>query len=189
MQNLSIKKIIRSVADAETTERNRSLPKSSLSVWLFIALLLALAPACDRSRNTFYSQFLSPDSDPVNPLQVFVFTPAPADSAFARKSYDVVLTLRHTDKCNVADFPLAIQHRSGSDIISRDTVTLILADRLGRWIGKGRHGLHSVSEIIARDITLPEDYCITIKPAFEKSAVYGIRDIGISLVTPGFEKI
>jgi len=115
---------------------------------------------------------------------VLGYYPSPADSSYLSHPFDVILTVRHTDRCNVASVPIVLTESDGTNRNNNDTIIIPLADAAGRWLGKGSYGIYTLEKTLHHNFRIPEGYEILIKPAFEKTKIKGITDIGISLTTP-----
>lgn len=150
----------------------------------YLLCVLSLSGCSHNSGQQHYSQFFSPGKNGWNHLEVFCFSPDEDGRTYEGKSFDVILTLRHTDECDVASLPIVIVQRTSDAGEQTDTIELKLADANGVWLGKGYYGIHTLTKKIRGEFTIPENYEILIKPAFEKTSVRGISDIGISLATP-----
>ena len=146
--------------------------------------VLSLSGCSSNSGQQQYSQFFNPGKNVWNHLEVFCFSLDENGRAYVGKQSDVVLTLRHTDECDVASLPIVIVQRTSDTEEQTDTIELKLADANGVWLGKGYYGIHTLTKKLRNGFPIPENYEILIKPAFEKTTVRGISDIGISLATP-----
>lgn len=167
--------------DAE--EETKVTATKNKILFLFLVPLLSSLCCCIRSGNTCYSYFHDVNSSRWNPIEVFHFQPSPTDSALLGTDFDVVVTLRHNESCNVSTLPLKVTQLKNGIEVKTDTISLQLSDAKGRWLSKGRLGIHSLDFTLARNLKIDYDYQILIKPAFENSDVKGINSVGVSLIS------
>jgi len=147
------------------------------------SIILILFFSCE-SENTYYYSF--PDSD-WNSQQIVKFDITTKDSTQVRISN---ISIRHNTSYKYQNIIFFLHHSYKENIISTDTIELLLAEDNGKWTGKGKsnikefsttilspkiyqNGLHSFSlELAMRDNTSTE---------LEK--LNGISDISFYLTT------
>ena len=109
-----------------------------------------------------------------------MFTPA-LTAEESGGSYDLRLTVRHTDSYGADRLRLVIGEERDSVALPSDTIEVVLADSGGRWLGSGSHGVYSRSVVLRRGFR-PGDGCrITVRPD-AGAPVAGISRIGLSFV-------
>ena len=154
--------------------------KSNIFIYSIIFILLF---SCESEKKDYYS---FPDSS-WNSQQIVKFDITTEDSTQVRISN---ISIRHNTSYKYQNIIFFLHHSYKENIISTDTIELLLAEGNGRWIGKGKsnireflttilipkiyhNGLHSFSlELAMRDNTSTE---------LEK--LNGISDISFYLTT------
>ena len=146
-------------------------PRSS-SVLLLALLLLA---AC--SGSTLYSDYVAFPAEGWQAYDGKEFaTTLPNDS------YDVNIFVRHGGTYQYSNLWLFVDHISPDNVVTTDTVNIVLADAYGNWIGRGWGNSHQVEVNIAHKLPLDSGtHVFKINQAMREHKLGGINNIGLSI--------
>ena len=99
-------------------------------------------------------------------------------------SYNFFLNIRNSTKYRFSNIYFFIDTKMPDGNQHRDTIECILADREGKWIGKGMGDIKENSILIRNQLLFPMtgNYSIDFEQAMRIEALKGIKDIGIKLV-------
>ena len=138
--------------------------------------LLVIAGACDRNR--LYDRSLALPEKGWHKDSVAAFTVTVEDTS---RLYDFYITLRNTDDYEFRNFYLFLNTRLPNNNVMRDTLELILADKEGKWLGKGFGAVHDYQIRIRENLKFPlsGEYRFGIEQAMRKEKLKGITDVGI----------
>jgi len=97
--------------------------------------------------------------------------------------YDIFLNVRNNIEYPFSNFIVFFETEFPDGRIFRDTIETILADRTGKWKGRGFGNIKSNSFHFRRDVWFPleGDYSFTIEHAMREEYLKGITDIGIRI--------
>lgn len=151
--------------------------------WLpvtLILILMGILGACDRNR--FYDRTLALPEEGWHKDSVAVFSISVEDT---NRLYDFYITLRNTDDYEFRNFYLFLITKLPNSHVTRDTLELILADKKGKWMGKGFGAVKDNQILIRENLKFPisGDYRFGIEQAMRKEKLKGITDIGIRIET------
>lgn len=94
------------------------------------------------------------------------------------------LNVRHSTAYRYANLFLFINTTYPDGELARDTVECILADRSGKWLGKGISDMRDNQVLLRRGLRFPQKgtYRFEIEQAMRETALEGINDIGLRIV-------
>ncbi len=98
--------------------------------------------------------------------------------------YDVAVNIRHDTHFRYQDLWLYVSYATPfSDSVSCDTVKIPIADKNGRWLGKGWGSLYQVSASLRNPLTVlrGDSAILSVRPAMKDDYLKGITEIGITL--------
>jgi gliding motility-associated lipoprotein GldH len=99
--------------------------------------------------------------------------------------YDVYINLRHTSQYRYRNLFLFIETSSPAGHTVRDTFECMLADKKGKWYGKGWGDMYEDKIPYKRFVRFPKagTYSIELKQAMRTEKLKHISDIGIEIET------
>lgn len=94
------------------------------------------------------------------------------------------LNVRHTTDYGYANLYLFISTTYPNGELARDTVECMLADRSGKWLGKGITNIRDNQVLLRRGLRFPVNgtYIFEIEQAMREPLLEGITDIGLRIV-------
>jgi gliding motility-associated lipoprotein GldH len=95
--------------------------------------------------------------------------------------FDFYINLRNNNDYGYSNFYLFLNTRLPNRDFSRDTIELVLADRSGKWLGKG-FGRYRDHQILVREnLVFPfrGTYLFEIEQAMRDTLLVGIENVGI----------
>lgn len=97
--------------------------------------------------------------------------------------YDIFLNARNTTDYGYSNLFIFFQTDFPDGRVFRDTVEMIIADRQGKWTGKGFGKLKANSFLFRKDVWFPEKgiYEFTIQHAMREETLVGISDMGVRI--------
>lgn len=132
--------------------------------------------SCQKMGDNDYSEFINlPDNGWVYG-DTLSFQPVLADSAAMG---ELVLALRHTNDYIYSNIFLEITI-TDSITTTRDTLTISLADDIGRWLGRGIGTDYQVSDTVSSKITLRRPISIDVRHVMRTDILKDIKQLGIS---------
>lgn len=155
--------------------------KTTLFAICSLAALAMATGACRRSGAPVYSQFSGPEqTDDWDPFEELSYSvrfeePVPPDAAF-----DLTLTVRHAGYYPSDRVRLIITPADDIRQYRPDTVTVILADKDGKWKGNRNFSIYSLSTLISSDFKPGPNCTFSIRPD-SPQPLSGISKIGLSL--------
>lgn len=96
--------------------------------------------------------------------------------------YDVVIGIRHTEDYQYKDLWVEMIEIDNDTIESTDTIQISLIDTLGRWNGRGNHGLYQYVDTLKHDVELKNKYVINIGHVMNVDTLKHISNIGIIIL-------
>jgi gliding motility-associated lipoprotein GldH len=98
-------------------------------------------------------------------------------------NYTVIFIVRNTTDYSYSNLYVFFNMVNPDQSIMRDTVECLLADRYGRWLGKGFGKIRESSFLIKNQINFSDtgNYVLAIEQAMRDQALSGIADIGIRI--------
>lgn len=112
---------------------------------------------------------------------VFDLSTTSEDSAsLALRPYDVILTLRYTNRCHSRDVIFNIEQNSlGHTQPDSSQVVFHLFSPTGHPLGKGNYGVYELSDTIRRNYHVPDGYVVSVQSPLQESATVGIKSFGL----------
>lgn len=94
------------------------------------------------------------------------------------------LNVRHATTYRYANLFLFINTTFPDGTTARDTVECILADRSGKWLGKGITNIRDNQVLLRRGLRFPQKgrYIFKLEQAMRERELEGIKDIGFRIV-------
>lgn len=134
--------------------------------------------ACDANR--FYDQSLDLPASGWHQDSIAGFTVHVEDTT---KPYNFYITLRNNDEYPYRNFYLFLSTRLPNNNLTRDTIELILADKEGKWLGKGFGAIKDNQIQIRQNLVFPISgpYHFRIQQAMRQETLKGILDVGIRI--------
>lgn len=97
--------------------------------------------------------------------------------------YSFYLNVRHTTDYKYSNLYLFISTKLPDGQTGRDTLELVLADKEGKWFGKGMGKIRDFQVLLKRAVRLPQKgkYRFIIEQAMREEDLEGISDVGIQI--------
>lgn len=146
--------------------------------WLILPVVSFLIVSCDT--NIVFEKNHNLDPQEWNHSEVIVFEHHFADTV---SLYDMFINVRNTTDYQYSNLFLFFQATFPDGTAYRDTIEVELADRHGKWKGRGFGNLKSNSFHFRREVWFPQegDYLFTIQHAMRHEYLSGISDIGLRI--------
>lgn len=147
-------------------------------------IILMLAAACSHDPFPLWSGFRHVGEDGWNSMETLDFTPEAgvmAPEGIARAA----IAIRHNRELPYSSLRIQIEQSDSTGVLSTDTVTMLLADSEGRWIGHKTNALTETVDTLPFPIRLTPGYTISLTPAARAEVIPGIVNVGIILIDPG----
>ena len=164
-----------------------SLPKRLMG-WI---LLLIVMNACGKFSPVVYSEFADIDGDGIPQNWEYTFCPVPADSSeLATGRFDMIIVVRYSNRCASKSVILDVESLSlehSEPDSARVTIPLFSAE--GTPLGKGNWGILEIADTLAKGISIPEGFVVSMSSPLDEKDTEGILDIGIKLARTGQEEI
>lgn len=144
-----------------------------------LILLLLCCLSCDRNR--YFDQTLNIEDEGWHKDYAAVFEVEVTDTI---SLFDFYINLRNTVDYKYSNFYLFLNTRLPDGMTARDTIELILADRSGRWLGKGFGKYRDNQLLVRRGLQFPMagKYVFEIEHAMRDTLLTGIGSAGIRIV-------
>ncbi|NOY51560.1 MAG: gliding motility lipoprotein GldH [Chlorobi bacterium] len=99
------------------------------------------------------------------------------------ETYDYFLNIRHTVDYRYSNLFVFFKTTYPNGNISRDTLEFVLANKSGKWYGKGWGDIKDISFPLVKSIKFPlrGEYTFQIQQAMRVDTLEGITDIGIRI--------
>lgn len=97
--------------------------------------------------------------------------------------HELYVEVRNTTEYGYSNLYLFLDIDFPGKQLLRDTIECMLADRSGRWTGRGFGQIRSNSFLFRDDVWFPESgtYTFTIRQGMREEVLQGISDIGIRI--------
>ncbi len=97
--------------------------------------------------------------------------------------HDVFLNVRNNNEYPYSNFYVFFQTQFPDGTVYRDTIEMLLADREGKWTGKGFGRIKSNSFHFRKDVWFPLEgtYEFSVQHAMREEYLEGIVDIGMRI--------
>ncbi len=143
-----------------------------------ISSVFLLLWSCDADR--FYDQSLELPKDGWHKDSTAGFTVQVDDTT---RAYDFYVTLRNNDDYPYRNFYLFLITTLPNKNMTRDTLELILANREGKWLGKGFGAIKDNQIMVRQNLVFPLSgtYHFRILQAMRQDKLKGITDVGIRI--------
>ncbi|HPX34797.1 MAG TPA: gliding motility lipoprotein GldH [Bacteroidales bacterium] len=160
---------------------NRSFLKNNLTnpiILLFIYASICLVTSCDQNR--FFDQSVKIPETGWHLDSVAMFELEVMDTL---GFYSFYINLRNTTNYTYSNFYLFLNTTLPDGEHARDTIELILADKKGKWIGKGSGRLRDNQILIRPNLHFPlkGKYVFGIQHAMRDTILTDIKNIGIRI--------
>lgn len=100
----------------------------------------------------------------------------------AKENLDLAVVVRNTTDFNFSNLWLFVTSLSPSGVVVKDTVSCVLADDYGYWLGKGFSGLYLTEHLIKKQQTFEKgEWVFSIEQGMREEAVEGIQEVGLIL--------
>ena len=134
--------------------------------------------SCDTNR--LYDRSLDLPEDGWHKDSIAGFTVVVEDTT---RLYDFYVTLRNTGEYGFRNFYLFLNTRLPNNHLTRDTLELILADKEGKWLGRGFGAVKDYQIRIRENLKFPlqGEYRFGIEQAMRKERLEGITGVGIRI--------
>lgn len=151
--------------------------------WGAAVVVVSVFAGCVRENRPVYAEFAPIGIDGWDPVRVIPFTPLPLDSNFNRNThYDLILTVRHSQRGEVREIPITIYEESNDGEISTRKFVIPLRGAKGEPLGRKGLVLYEVNDTIRQNFKLPPGYSITVTSDAPQEMTRVLRGIGMSLI-------
>lgn len=143
-----------------------------------LLVILLIFFSCDRTRVYDYSKSIPDQKWHMDSL--FFFEVPITDTISLHNFY---LNIRHNTDYPYSNLYIFISTQFPGNSISRNTIEIILADKKGKWIGKGIGKIKDNQVLLRKSLRFPRkgNYIFGIEQAMRKTELEGIEDIGIRI--------
>ncbi len=99
------------------------------------------------------------------------------------KLYNFYLNIRHNNNYRFSNLYVFLQTRFPNNNISRDTLEIVLANKDGKWLGKGWGNIKEDIIVLKKNLRFPikGEYEFVFWQGMRKDTLIGIEDIGIRI--------
>ncbi len=99
------------------------------------------------------------------------------------KLYNFYLNIRHNNNYRFSNLYVFLQTRFPNNNISRDTLEIVLANKDGKWLGKGWGNIKEDIIVLKKNLRFPikGEYEFVFWQGMRKDTLKGIEDIGIRI--------
>ena len=145
--------------------------------FLLFAFVIFLASCMGSS---VFHENLSLKSGKWNAVDSLVFNALITDTV---QPHSIFLSLRNKGSYSFSNFYAFISTHAPSGAVRTDTVEFVLADRHGKWMGKGFGDLWQTTRPFKMGIRFPHTgiYMFTVKQGMRVESLEGIMDFGIRI--------
>ncbi len=146
--------------------------------YLALLLVLSLFAACDAGRIYDHSQAL-PDTG-WHKDSTLIFDTEVSDTI---SLYNFYITVRNNNEYGFRNLYIFLSTSLPNGNNTRDTIELMLADREGKWLGRGFGSIKDNQILVRRNLKFPLSgtYSFKIEQAMRKDIIEGIKDVGIRI--------
>lgn len=152
-----------------------SFVKYPLVLLLFLFLFFS---ACDPGLIFQENQHVNNNSWPVDTSYTFQFLIE--DTVSFNNFY---VNIRNTTNYEYSNLFVFLNTRFPNGNVYRDTIECLLADKEGRWLGKGMGKIKDNSILVRRNVRFPVSgvYQMNVEQGMREEVLSGISDIGIRI--------
>ncbi|MEA4975110.1 MAG: gliding motility lipoprotein GldH [Paludibacter sp.] len=133
----------------------------------FFVLIVVALGVISCSRQSVYNEFSQLDPDGWSADSSSVFQVNMEDTSGV---YDLTLHIRHTSAYPYQNLWLFVEQLSPDSQLVRDTISCILADHAGKWLGTGSGSVYLFS------VPLKKQYNFGKQGVYQYTVVHGMRD-------------
>lgn len=165
--------------DLTTNMKKPGKNKPFFISWLFVlAAVVLFVQGC--SNNVAYEKNKRIKNGIWNRFETMKFDLEIADTT---QTYIVYLNVRNSVEYNYSNLFLFIHTSFPDNTVATDTVECIIAEKSGKWLGKGFGWIRENRLLMKRGVKfpLPGMYSIEIEQAMRIENLKGIEDIGIRI--------
>lgn len=137
-------------------------------------MLLCLG-ACVPGHNDF-SDFHDIEPSGWRYADVLTFTPTHDDSI---AKGDILLIVRHNNSYPYSNLWLEVEYETAAGDRNNDTINLRLADKYGRWLGKGNATDFQMVDTVARSVTHATRSAVRVRHIMRVDTLAGVDLVGI----------
>ena len=101
----------------------------------------------------------------------------------AEAAYDLIFTFRNTTDYSYSNLYVFLTTIHPDQTARRDTLEFLLADRYGRWLGKGMGKIRESSFLVRQGFYFPDtgNFVFILEQAMRDQTLQGIADVGIRI--------
>jgi gliding motility-associated lipoprotein GldH len=133
----------------------------------FFVLIVVALGVISCSRQSVYNEFSQLDPDGWSADSSSVFQINMEDTSGV---YDLTLHIRHTSAYPYQNLWLFVEQLSPDSQLVRDTISCVLADHAGKWLGTGSGSVYLFS------VPLKKQYNFGKQGVYQYTVVHGMRD-------------
>lgn len=152
----------------------RKLPSTALAALLMLYFLTS----CDKNR--FYDQSIKIPGHGWHMDSIAQFTVDVEDNS---RFYSFYINIRNNTDYDYSNFYLFLNTTLPDGELARDTIELALADKTGKWLGKGFGRLKDNQMLVRPNLQFPAKgiYVFGIQHAMRDTILTGIENVGIRI--------
>lgn len=147
------------------------------SILLFLIIFMA---SCQN--DTRYHSYNSTSVDGWNKSDILVYD---IPQSFEKGKYEIEIGIRHTEIYKYKNLWIEVKSNlTDAKKQECDSIQLILADKSGKWLGKGIAGIYQNDSLLTYNITVnnTNKAKMSIRHIMRDKQLKGIRDVGIKLI-------
>jgi len=143
-----------------------------------ICLFIVILTSCDHSR--VFDESIGISEDGWNNKNIVKLDVEITDTV---SLHNFFVNIRNTTDYSYSNIYLFVKTVFPNGKVARDTIQCILANKEGKWIGKGIGKIRDSQILIMKDVRFPYQgkYEFEIEQAMRKKILKGIKDIGIRI--------
>ncbi len=147
-------------------------------------ILILVVAACENKDSLYYSLYYDIPNEKWLKGEIceFKILSDSLQGKLLNGIYDVVIGIRHTEDYQYKDLWVEMTEIDNDTIESTDTIHISLMDTLGRWKGRGYHGLYQYVDTLKRNVKLNNKYVINIGHVMNVDTLKHISNIGIIIL-------
>jgi gliding motility-associated lipoprotein GldH len=147
------------------------------TIIIFFGILLGCI-SCDSSR--YYDQSVKTSADGWHSDSTIILEVEVKDTL---QLFDFYINLRNNSDYRYSNFYLFLNTIFPDGAMARDTIELTLADRTGKWLGKGFGSFSDHQVKVRPDLRFPAagKYIFEIEQAMRDTSLVGIENVGIRI--------
>lgn len=148
--------------------------------WHVFVLVVTVYGAISCSRQPVYNEFKQVDPDGWSADSSSVFQVNMEDTS---GTYNLTLHIRHTSAYPYQNLWLFVEQLSPDSQLVRDTISCILADHAGKWLGTGTGSVYLFSAPLKKQYSFGQQgiYRYTVVHGMRDEILSGIQAVGLKL--------